>query len=335
MCDKCYGEDVGGILVKELESAPALAAIRCRGLRKVYPGGTVAVQGLDLDIARGEFFGLLGPNGAGKTTTVGMLTTRTVPTGGDVWIGGLDVRKQAVAVKRIIGVVTQFNTLDRRLTAWENLYYHGRYFGMSGRDSRQEADRILDLVRLRDRAKEHIESLSGGMQQRLLIGRALVHHPEVLFLDEPTTGIDPQGRLALWEILLQLHDEGQTVLLTTHYMDEAERLCQRIAVMDRGVILALGSADELKRTVGAETIVTLHAEPVNDGLIAALRNVPQVRSVEAGPRGLQVFAGASSGLVAQVAEAAVRSGVELKDLSVSNPTLETVFIKLTGRELRE
>ncbi|TMB99726.1 MAG: ABC transporter ATP-binding protein [Chloroflexi bacterium] len=309
--------------------------IETRRLTKLYPGGTLAVDALDLGVEKGEFFGLLGPNGAGKTTTIGMLTTRVVPTGGEMWIAGINVRAHQQDVKRIIGVVTQFNTLDRRLTAWENLYHHGRYFGLSRAEARKEATRVLELVRLEERGKSLVDALSGGMQQRLLIGRALVHRPEVLFLDEPTTGIDPQGRLALWDILLQLHAQGQTILLTTHYMEEAERLCQRVAIMDNGKILAMGSPDELKRSVGAETIITLRAEPVTPALVAALENVSGVRSVEEGPRGLQVLAGASRGLVPQVAEAALAQDVQLIDIAVSTPTLETVFMRLTGRELRE
>jgi ABC-2 type transport system ATP-binding protein len=238
-------------------------------------------------------------------------------------------------VKRLIGVVTQFNTLDRRLTAYENLYHHGRYFGLSRREAREEAERALSLVRLDDRARSMVDELSGGMQQRLLVGRALAHNPEVIFLDEPTTGIDPQGRLALWEILLQLHEQGQTILLTTHYMEEAERLCQRVAIMDHGKILAIGSPDELKRSIGAGTVVTLQAEPVTPELIAALEQLPGVRSVEHGPRGLQVLTDAARGLLPQLTEAALAQDVELSDISVSAPSLETVFIRLTGRELRE
>ena len=232
-------------LVDQHKSRPAV--IQTRGLVKRYPPDTLAVDSLDLEVWRGEFFGLLGPNGAGKTTTIGMLTTRVVPTSGEAVVAELNVRAHPVQVKRMIGVVTQDNTLDRRLTAWENLYYHGRYFGLSRGVARDEADRVLRLVRLEDRARHFVDQLSGGMQQRLLIGRALVHRPEVLFLDEPTAGIDPQGRLALWEILRGLHEEGQTILLTTHYMEEAEELCQRVAIMDRGRILAMGSPEELKR----------------------------------------------------------------------------------------
>lgn len=328
--------------VEDIDAAIAPAGRRAeqptvwaRQLTKVYPTGTLAVDKLDLEIPRGEFFGLLGPNGAGKTTTIGMLTTRVVPTSGDMWISGLNVRSQSVPVKRIIGVVTQFNTLDRRLTAYENLYYHGRYFGLGRGESRDQANHILELVLLKEKYRSSVDELSGGMQQRLLIGRALVHKPEVLFLDEPTTGIDPQGRIALWEILMQLHNQGQTILLTTHYMEEAERLCQRVAVMDHGHILAMGSPEELKRSVGAETIVTLQVQPVTGELVTALEALPGVSSVQAGPTGLQVYAKAARRLVPQVAEAVLALDVDLRDISVSTPTLETVFIRLTGRDLRE
>jgi ABC-type multidrug transport system, ATPase component len=311
------------------------AEIRTRELTKVYPGDILAVDKLTLDIRKGEFFGLLGPNGAGKTTTIGMLTTRVKPTGGDGWVGGYSIRKDPVAVKRLIGVVTQFNTLDRRLTCRENLYYHGRYFGLSRKESGIEADRVLEMVRLSDRRNADVEALSGGMQRRLLIGRALAHRPGVLFLDEPTVGIDPQGRIALWEILEDLHNQGQTILLTTHYMDEADQLCQRLAIMDHGKILALGSPDELKQTVGAATLVGLEASPVTDALLAALKALPGVRDAEKTPRGVQLYTDAAGGLLPKVVQTVMDAGADLRDLSVSEPTLETVFIKLTGRELRE
>jgi ABC-2 type transport system ATP-binding protein len=314
---------------------PAASAIRTQDLTKVYPKDVLAVDRLSLQISRGEFFGLLGPNGAGKTTTVGMLTTRIVPTAGEMWIAGLSVRTQAVAVKQLIGVVTQFNTLDRRLTAWENLYYHGRYFGLGRGEARRQADRILELIRLQDKQRALVDELSGGMQHRLLIGRALAHRPEVLFLDEPTTGIDPQGRIALWEILMHLHEEGQTILLTTHYMEEAERLCQTVAIMDHGRVLAMGSPEELKGSVGGATVVTLQVEPETEELIPDLQGLPGVNSVEMGPRGLQVYADGAHGLVPLIVQAVLARNITLRDISVRDPTLETVFIKLTGRELRE
>jgi len=310
-------------------------SVATRDLTKVYPGGTKAVDSLDLEVRRGEFFGLLGPNGAGKTTTVGMLTTRVVPTGGDMWINGYDVRAHPVVVKRLIGVVTQFNTLDRRLTAWENLYYHGRYFGLSRADSRAEADRILELVQLSEKRKAMVDALSGGMQQRLLIGRALAHRPEVLFLDEPTTGIDPQGRIALWEVLMRLHREGLTILLTTHYMEEAEQLCERLAVMDHGRILAIGTPAELKELVHAATVITIQATPPSEPFLADLRAMQGVSSVEVRSDGIEVRTSTSRGLLPAIAEAAIARDVDLSDVSVAKPSLETVFITLTGRKLRD
>ena len=191
---------------------------------------------LDLTVHHGEIFGLLGPNGAGKTTTVGMLTTLVVPTSGKVVVAGIDVVAHPALVKQVIGVVAQTNNLDRALTVWENLYYHGLFFGMKARESREAADRLLVEFRLSERGKAEVMAISGGMAKRLQVARALMHHPSVLFLDEPTAGLDPQARLALWEILHKLHNEGQTILLTTHYMEEADAMCDRLAIMDQMVI---------------------------------------------------------------------------------------------------
>src|SRR5437870_10367249 len=231
------------------------AVIRTEGLVKVYPGDIRAVDGLDLALRPGELFGLLGPNGAGKTTTVGMLTTRIIPTAGRAWVGGLDVVAHPALAKQAIGVVPQTNTLDRSLTVWENLYFHGRYFGMSSRVSKQTADRLLEQFRLTDRAGATVAALSGGMAQRLMVARAIVHDPSILFLDEPTAGLDPQSRLAFWDIMRDLHGRGQTILLTTHYMEEADQLCDRVAIMDHGRLLALDTPAGLKQSVEADTVV--------------------------------------------------------------------------------
>src|SRR3954454_25132999 len=234
--------------------------IRTEQLTKVYPGGLKAVDELDLEVHQGEIFGLLGPNGAGKTTTAGMLTTRVIPTSGRAFVGGIDVVARPTAAKQVIGVVPQSNTLDRSLTVWENLYFHGRYFGMSDAVVGHEADRLLEQFRLSERGKEPVAALSGGMAQRLMVARAIMHRPAVLFLDEPTAGLDPQSRIALWEILGELHGEGQTILLTTHYMEEADELCSRVAIIDHGRILALDTPAALKESTGADTIVDLAAE---------------------------------------------------------------------------
>src|SRR5207249_3346883 len=184
--------------------------IQTRRLTKVFPGGTRAVDALDLEIEDGEFFGLLGPNGAGKTTTIGMLTTRVIPTSGEAWVSGIDVVREPARAKQLIGVVTQTNTLDRSLTGFENLYLHGRYFGMSAKGAKSEAHRVLEQFHLEDRGSAEVVALSGGMAQRLMVARSIMHRPAVLFLDEPTAGLDPQSRLSLWEAVQDLSAAGQT-----------------------------------------------------------------------------------------------------------------------------
>jgi ABC-2 type transport system ATP-binding protein len=307
------------------------------GLTKTYPGTDFrAVDGLNLSVGTGEVFGLLGPNGAGKTTTVGVLTTRVIPTGGKATVGGIDVIEHPTLVKQLIGVVSQQNTLDRQLTPWENLYFHGRLFGMGAKESRQTADDLLERFQLSRFAKASVYALSGGMAQRLMVARAIFHRPAVLFLDEPTAGLDPQGRLALWELLEGLNAEGQTIMLTTHYMEEADKLCDRVAIMDHGKVLALDTPAALKRSVGADTIVTVKAAGALDELAAAfegrLEGLTRTRAID---DGVELQVRGSERLVPRVVEVAESAGISLADLSVAEPTLETVFIGLTGKELRD
>jgi ABC-2 type transport system ATP-binding protein len=307
------------------------------GLTKTYQGTDFrAVDELSLQVGTGEVFGLLGPNGAGKTTTVGVLTTRVIPSAGHALVGGIDVVKHPTLVKQLIGVVSQQNTLDRQLTPWENLYFHGRLFGMGTRECRQTADELLERFQLTRFAKASVYALSGGMAQRLMVARAIFHRPAVLFLDEPTAGLDPQGRLALWDLLGGLNAEGQTILLTTHYMEEADKLCDRLAIMDHGRILALDTPEDLKRSVGADTIVTVKAAG-DTGLLAdafseRLEGLTRTRQI---PEGVELQIHGSDRLVPRVVEAAEAAGISLADLSVTEPTLETVFIGLTGKELRD
>ncbi len=310
------------------------APIRTEQLRKVF-GDLVAVDGLDLEILRGEFFGLLGPNGAGKSTTIGMLTTTVIPTSGRALVSGLDARHHSAEVKRQIGVVSQANTLDRALTVWENLYYHGRFFGVPRVQARARADALLEQFSLTDRAGSMVFQLSGGLAQRLMIARALVHEPQVLFLDEPTSGIDPQTRINLWRILEDLHRSGQTTLLTTHNMEEADALCERIAIIDHGKALAIDTPAALKRTHGAETLITVTVEGDPGPLAERAEKLDGVKRVERDEQVVRVHASRSHGVLAQLVQSAADLSLHVTDATSLPPSLETVFLNLTGREYRE
>lgn len=311
--------------------------IRTVELTKVYPGTDFrAVDELTLNVQAGEIFGLLGPNGAGKTTTAGMLTTRVVPTSGSAFVGTVDVVAHPALAKQLIGVVSQQNTLDRSLTVWENLYFHGRLFGMPTSDARMESDQLLEQFQLTRWAKASVYALSGGMAQRVMVARAIMHRPAVLFMDEPTAGLDPQSRLALWDVLRELHDAGQTILLTTHYMEEADQLCGRVAIIDHGRILALDTPAALKQTVGADTVVSVRADGDPEALSELLAgHVPGVTRVRVSDDGVHIHVQRSERLLPRVIEAAEHGGFTVADVSVAEPTLETVFIELTGKDLRD
>jgi ABC-2 type transport system ATP-binding protein len=308
-------------------------------LTKVFPirtgGGLTAVDHLDLTVHAGEIFGLLGPNGAGKTTTVGMLTTRVVPSSGEARVGGIDVVRHPTAAKQVIGVLPQVNTLDRSLDVYENLYFHGRYFGMGRRAARERAQELLERFKLADRAHADTLELSGGMQQRLMVARAVMHRPQVLFLDEPTAGLDPQSRLALWEVIGELHATGQTILLTTHYMEEAEQLCDRVAIMDHGRLLALDTPGALKAGIGADSEIRLQSDGDPQALATALENVEGVRRVQVTDGAVHVYMRGARGALARVITYADDAGFTVHDVGITEPTLESVFISLTGRDLRE
>jgi ABC-2 type transport system ATP-binding protein len=311
--------------------------IRTVALTKIYEGTDFkAVDELNLEVQTGEIFGLLGPNGAGKTTTAGMLTTRVIPTSGQATVGGIDVVAHPAKAKQLLGIVSQQNTLDRQLTVWENLYYHGLLFGIPARRSRDIADELLAEFHLSKWAKASVYALSGGMAQRLMVARAIFHRPAVLFMDEPTAGLDPQSRLALWEILGRLNAQGQTILLTTHYMEEADQLCGRVAIMDHGKILALDTPAALKASVGADTLVTVLSaadpEALGDHLKATVEGVVAARGIEGG---IELHVKGANRILPRVVEAAESGGYDIVDLRVSETTLETVFINLTGKDLRE
>jgi len=358
--------------------------ILVEGLEKRYPKRpSNAVDGVSFEVAPGEVFGLLGPNGAGKTTTIGVLTTRVLPTGGRAAVGGIDVVRDPVAAKQRFAVVPQRNNLDRSLTARQNLLFHAAYFGFSRQERERRADALLDQFGLGDRGNDRVDRYSGGMAQRLMIARALMHAPDLIFLDEPSTGLDPQARLFVWDRVRDLNAQGLTVLLTTHDMDEAEDLCGRVAIMDRGRILALDTPDALKRSVpGASALEVQLSFPsgadvgtVLDTVLAELRALPAVERVEqvtrvpAGPPAgvpgmpgmggpaawagaggappgaaakpapsttpvIRLYAAEAATLIAPATDALKAHGATIRDLRVTQASLEDVFIGLTGRGLR-
>jgi len=304
-------------------------------LKKTYAGKVPveAIKGIDLAVRQGEHFGLLGPNGAGKTTTISVCTTRALPDAGTVKIAGVDVVAHPAEARRYMGVVTQFNTLDRQCTVFENIYFHCRYFGMSSAVSAAKANELIDLFKLSERAKSNVAQLSGGLAQRVQIARAIAHEPQVLFLDEPSAGLDPQTRLALWDIIRELRQRGITIVLTTHYMEEADALCERVAIIDHGKILVCDQPGKLKASVGARKVFDLALQDGSSGnLVERLRLLPGVGDVETSPHGLLLFTDGRSGLLPEIVTIA---GDSLQDVKVSETSLETVFIKLTGRELRD
>ena len=307
-------------------------AIAVEDLKKTYQPKTrkgleiKAVDGISFEVQRGEFFGLLGPNGAGKTTTIGVLTTRVVPTGGAARIEGIDVARNPVAVKRRIGVVPQVNNLDRSLTAREILLFHAEYFGVPKHERESQAQQLLDRFELAERADEKVTAYSGGMVQRLKIARALMHDPAILFLDEPTTGLDPQSRRAMWDLLSELNAKGQTILLTTHYMEEADQLCERAAIIDHGKLLALDSPAQIELQVRGV---------VPDSFATALRALPGVVDIKVEQDRVRIYADRAEGLLANTMRLASDHSVNVTDAHVAEPSLENLFLHLTGRSLRE
>jgi len=314
------------------------AIIRTTALRKVYSGehSVPAVDGLDLEVRPGEFFGLLGPNGAGKSTTIGMLTTRIVPTGGSASVAGFDVARDPVDVRRRIGVVTQANTMDRAVNLLENLEFRGRFFGMRAKEARRRAMELFEQFGLADVAGRLDDHVSGGQSKRAMVCRALMHRPEVLFLDEPTAAIDPQARRNLWELLRELNAAGQTVVLTTHYLEEAEELCDRIAIVDRGKVLACDTVDGIKATAGADSVITVTFDHAADAVLETAGKLDGVRHAEAHGNELRVRAAApADGLLGELVAVGLDHSLTVRNASTLPPSLETAFLNLTGREYRE
>ncbi len=315
-----------------------------------------ALDGLSLEIQPGEIFGLLGPNGAGKSTTVGVLTTRVRPTSGQAWIGDHDVWKEQAQVKRLIGVVPQRPNLDFSLTAREILVFHGAYFGIASQQRNDRADALLEKFKLTERGNQMVRGFSGGMMQRLSIARAMMHDPEVLFLDEPSAGLDPQTRILLWEIIREYHQAGKTILLTTHYMEEADSLCQRLAIVDHGHMIAIGTPADLKASIPGGFLLRLRFGKQTADLLQRLQGlagVREVRALDAASKGVLISSGESAektaaehsgvdvyadrggSLIPEIASVAMSVGAELSDVHISEPSLENLFLHHTGRSLRD
>jgi ABC-2 type transport system ATP-binding protein len=296
----------------------------------------VALDGINLNVAPGQIFGLLGPNGAGKSTTVGILTTRVRPTSGTAWIGEHDVWRDQTTAKRLIGVVAQRPNLDFSLTAREILLFHGAYFGLGSKERSARADALLDRFKLSDRADQLVRGFSGGMMQRMSIARAMMHDPQVLFLDEPSVGLDPQTRLLLWEIIREYNQKGRTILLTTHNMEEADALCQQLAIIDHGRIIASGTPSDLKSSIPGGFVLRLRFGKHSAALLDRLATLPGVTEVRAsGESGVDLYAGRGGSLIPEIVNTAAALGVELSDVHISEPSLENLFLHHTGRSLRE
>ncbi|MFN8061619.1 MAG: ABC transporter ATP-binding protein [Vicinamibacterales bacterium] len=297
--------------------------------------GVTALDGLSLDIRPGEIFGLLGPNGAGKSTTIGILTTRVRPTAGTAFVGSHDVWRDGVAVKRLIGVVQQRPNLDFGLTAREMLTFHGAYFGVSSADRQRRADALLSRFQLADRADELVFGFSGGMLQRLSIARALMHEPQVLFLDEPTAGLDPQTRLLLWDIVRELNAAGRTIVLTTHNMEEADQMCHRLAIVDHGRVIAEGTAEALKRAVPGGYLIRAQLGGDPEPLRAGLAGLAGVTEIKITGTTCDVYADRGGALIAPFVQLAQTHQLEVVDVHISAPSLENLFLHHTGRSLRD
>jgi ABC-2 type transport system ATP-binding protein len=336
-----------------------LNAIEMRALRKVYKGSgkaktggssasarwgppgssappsgdVIALESLDLDIRAGELFGLLGPNGAGKTTAIGILTTRVLPTSGKAIVAGADVVENSVRVRQMIGIVPQRPNADLSLNVLENLQFHAAYFCIPFDVATKRAYELLERLGLSDKASAKMAEMSGGQQQRLMIVRALMHEPDIIFLDEPTVGLDPQARLDLWDILRDLHKRGRTIVMTTHYMDEADRLCDRLAIIDRGKLLALDTPRALKAKAPGGTLIELVLDGDAHPAAEIAETIQGISRVEANDGLLRAHSSRGGQILPALIEAAETAGRTVTDIHLAQPSLETLFVSLTGRKL--
>jgi len=315
-----------------------LNTIEVQDLTKIYPGGIQAVRGVTFSVTAGEIFGFLGPNGAGKSTTIMMLTTLLRITSGTALVGGHDVSREPVRVRQSIGYVSQDLAVDDNLSGWENMFLQAKFYGLTQAQIQERLPEVLAMVNLTERARDLVETYSGGMRKRLDIAEGLIHRPQILFLDEPTLGLDIQTRSEIWKYIARLREEvGMTIFLTTHYMDEADRLCDRIAIIDRGLIKAVDTPARLKQEIGGDLIaLSLEGPPADLGrAVAAMAALPGVRQVK--PQGNQQLVVAENGeaLVPRIFEAVRPFEVKITSLALKRPSLDDVYLHFTGRGLRD
>ena len=310
--------------------------LEVKNLAKAY-GDFKAVKEISFDIKEGEIFSLLGPNGAGKTTTISMLSTLYTPTSGDATIGGHSITKDAMAVKQVIGVVPQEIALYEDLTARENLLFWGQMYGLGGRSLASRVDEVLKQIDLVDKAKSRVKTYSGGMKRRVNIGVGLLHKPRLLFMDEPTVGIDPQSRRAILDTVKDLNRQGMTVLYTTHYMEDAQELSDRVGIIDHGELIALGTQAELTQQVGQTDTLILHINENEDAeaLASAFKGMPGIREATATDHEISIITPQAETILAAVVSKANERGIRIRSLDIREPNLEAVFLHLTGRALRE
>lgn len=311
-----------------------MSLIEVRGLRKEY-GKVVAVGGVDFRVDKGEIFGLLGPNGAGKSTTISMIAGLVTPTAGSIFLHGKDVTKAPHRMKEVLGLVPQDIALYPSLTARENLFFWGRMYSLPGPLLRERVEEALEYAGLKDRANDRIDTYSGGMKRRINIAAALLHRPELLIMDEPTVGIDPQSRSHILETVQRLNREDVTVLYTSHYMEEVEYLCSRIAIMDHGAIIAEGTLEELRSTVGDTDSVELTLSDAPGSLAEEIAGLPGVLQAKKVDSTITTLVKDGHERVAAILETVYRAGVKVRSIQIVEPNLESVFLKLTGRALRD
>jgi ABC-2 type transport system ATP-binding protein len=312
------------------------AILEVKDLVKKY-GDFTAVKGISFEILEGEIFSLLGPNGAGKTTTISVLSTLYAPTSGDALIGGCSVSRQPMEVRSLIGVVPQELALYDDLSARENLIFWGQMYGLSGKALAKRGDEVLEQIGLTDKAKNRVKTYSGGMKRRVNIGVGLLHKPKLLFMDEPTVGIDPQSRRAILDSVKELNRQGMTVLYTTHYMEEAEELSHRVGIIDHGELKAIGTQAELTRQIGENDTLVLHLDEGQDGahLTAALREIPGVTKAEFTDHAVELLTPTAEKLLSPAILKANELGIKIRAVDIREPNLEAVFLQLTGRALRD